>query len=647
MALVEAVGSRVILADQKPRLCIWAKGDSVRLFVYGKGSREMCRDTAYFEGFWANKYPVLPSSKGTILAPAADFQDTLSQSLEARLSTFLAQKADILRHKSQSLERFAQEMRYYLATHTVEDDGYDAMARRNEALKREKAATDTLLSVLQDVGGKRLTLHTERRYCLLKKSKETGLWQRKALFLSREKWLDGFQTLRLEDKTTPREAKPIYVKNLKLPYLRTKRASVAACLGVKSKLFELRNHCVRSISAPLGSDLRLAIHPLLVPRGKPLFSSRGFFIGVSTGNVIRKTGRQKQGNLLGGYAVETAGGELLYEGFHLCGLRSGRGIVRDSTGRHITGVFLKDSLKTGVRSDKDGIYQGAFNSQTLLAEGYGEWFGWDFSWQKGTFREDRANGFLVAIRSDGKPATGEWLKGKFRGERMLYTQSRIYGIDISRYQHGKGRRKTAIDFSRMRITHLGSLSKKRVQGTVDYPVRFIFIKSTEGTTVRNPYYLKDYLKARRTGLFTGSYHFFSTKKSASLQARYFLRSSRFSTGDLPAVLDVEPSMAQIQKMGGKAALLASVRQWLRIVESATGKRPILYVSQQFVNNILPLAPDLMTRYSVWIARYGEFKPDVRLAFWQLSPDGRVSGIRGDVDVSVFNGNIEELRSLCR
>jgi lysozyme len=28
---------------------------------------------------------------------------------------------------------------------------------------------------------------------------------------------------------------------------------------------------------------------------------------------------------------------------------------------------------------------------------------------------------------------------------------------------------------------------------------------------------------------------------------------------------------------------------------------------------------------------------VRLAFWQLCPDGRVNGIRGDVDINVFNG----------
>ena len=66
-------------------------------------------------------------------------------------------------------------------------------------------------------------------------------------------------------------------------------------------------------------------------------------------------------------------------------------------------------------------------------------------------------------------------------------------------------------------------------------------------------------------------------------------------------------------------------------------KPILYVNQTFVNRYLPEAPDIKRNYRVWIARYGDYKPDVRLAFWQLCPDGRVSGITGNVDINVFNG----------
>ena len=85
----------------------------------------------------------------------------------------------------------------------------------------------------------------------------------------------------------------------------------------------------------------------------------------------------------------------------------------------------------------------------------------------------------------------------------------------------------------------------------------------------------------------------------------------------------------------------NIKAWLRVVEQRTGCRPILYVSQGFVNRYLPLAPDVMRSYPVWIARYGEYKPNVRLAIWQLCQDGRANGIHGYVDVNVFNGYNDE------
>ena len=84
-------------------------------------------------------------------------------------------------------------------------------------------------------------------------------------------------------------------------------------------------------------------------------------------------------------------------------------------------------------------------------------------------------------------------------------------------------------------------------------------------------------------------------------------------------------------------MFREIRVWLKAVERHTGVKPILYVNQMFVNNHLSKQPDLKRDYRVWIARYSEYKPDVRLTYWQLCPDGRVAGIQGDVDINVFNG----------
>lgn len=170
---------------------------------------------------------------------------------------------------------------------------------------------------------------------------------------------------------------------------------------------------------------------------------------------------------------------------------------------------------------------------------------------------------------------------------------------------------------------------------------FCYIKSTEGTTVRNRYYRTDYAAARAHGIKCGAYHFFSTRTPGAKQAHHFLKYSKFRKGDLPPVLDIEPTCAQIRAMGGAEAMFRNVREWINVVKRATGARPILYISQSFVNRYLPLAPDLKRDYIVWIARYGEYKPDVRLAYWQLSPDGHVRGITPEVDINVFNGYRDE------
>ena len=116
---------------------------------------------------------------------------------------------------------------------------------------------------------------------------------------------------------------------------------------------------------------------------------------------------------------------------------------------------------------------------------------------------------------------------------------------------------------------------------------------------------------------------------------------------MPPVLDLEPTHQQIKKMGGLGAMFAAVRTWMRIVERHTGTRPVLYISQMFVNRYLPMAPDLKANYNIWIARYGEYKPDVHLVYWQLCPDGRVRGITPKVDINVFNGYRSEFEDFLR
>lgn len=289
-----------------------------------------------------------------------------------------------------------------------------------------------------------------------------------------------------------------------------------------------------------------------------------------------------------------------------------------------------------LRPDSLGYSQGETDS-IHRPNGYGIWQGDDGTYYEGNWKAGKRDGFGYAIAPRKPLRVGEWKNDRYKGERLVYTSDRIYGIDISKYQHVIGNKKYPINWKNLRISHLGSISKKTISGAVDFPIKFIYVKSTEGASLLNPYYRKDYLAARAHGFKVGSYHFFSPISPAVSQARQFLKHSIIQKGDFPPVLDVEPTREQIEKMGGCGVLFARIRTWLRCVQRETGTKPILYVSQTFVNRYLSKAPDLKHNYQIWIARYGEYKPDVHLIYWQLCPDGHVRGIHGKVDINVFNG----------
>ena len=299
--------------------------------------------------------------------------------------------------------------------------------------------------------------------------------------------------------------------------------------------------------------------------------------------------------------------------------REGTAISRDSLGRITIGHWDNDTLTSGIRIDSTGTYIGAFKNG-----------------RPGVITDAKAEGHGAYIATSGHYFEGHWEKDQRQGFGLQLLENEVVTV-LKTGQHGHGRKKYPIYWDKLRIRHLGSKSKKKISGEVDYPVSFIFIKSTQGINIRNPYYAYDYAAARKHGIPIGAYHFFSTKCSGAAQAQYFINSTLFRTGDLPPVLDIEPSDSQISSMGGSMTMWSHIRTWLNAVERRCGVKPILYVNQRFVNKYLPDAPDIKRNYKIWIARYGEYKPDVKLVVWQLSPDGRVNGITGEVDINVFNG----------
>lgn len=200
----------------------------------------------------------------------------------------------------------------------------------------------------------------------------------------------------------------------------------------------------------------------------------------------------------------------------------------------------------------------------------------------------------------------------------------IQGIDISHYQG-------EVDWRLLRT----ALIKK-------CPVRFVIIKATEGASIIDENFEDNFYNARDYGFMRGAYHFWSTKTTARQQAYYFLEKVKLEEGDLPPVLDVERK----RKDQSKEDFQKEVLTWLHIVEDRYHVKPIIYTYYKFKEQYLD--DERFNSYPYWIAHYYVKKMEYQGAwkFWQHTDAGQIPGIKGSVDLNIYNGSYYDLKQLC-
>lgn len=200
----------------------------------------------------------------------------------------------------------------------------------------------------------------------------------------------------------------------------------------------------------------------------------------------------------------------------------------------------------------------------------------------------------------------------------------IHGIDVSHYQGD-------IDWELLRN-----------RGTIDdCPIRFVMIKATEGASAIDDRFEHNFFQAREYGFTRGAYHFFSQQSSPTEQAWFFINHVNLEEGDLPPVLDVE----QKPRNQTKEQFRENVLTWLRIVENHYEVKPILYTYYKFKMEYLN--DSVFNQYPYWIAHYYVDSVEYRgqWKFWQHTDAGRLPGIKGPVDLDIYNGSYYDLRQL--
>lgn len=193
-------------------------------------------------------------------------------------------------------------------------------------------------------------------------------------------------------------------------------------------------------------------------------------------------------------------------------------------------------------------------------------------------------------------------------------EDKVAGLDVSQYQ-GK------INWGEVRV----------LENT--FPIGFVFIRATVGKDKVDMQFEDNWLEAKNNKIIRGAYHYYRPNENSVEQAELFIQNVKLQKGDLPPVLDIE----KLPKNQSLDSLKVGLKRWLEKVDAHYKVKPIIYTGENYYNEFLK---DEFSDYTFWIANYNFFVEDIKddWLFWQFTEKATVSGINGNVDVSIYNGS---------
>jgi lysozyme len=198
-------------------------------------------------------------------------------------------------------------------------------------------------------------------------------------------------------------------------------------------------------------------------------------------------------------------------------------------------------------------------------------------------------------------------------------EGKSIGLDVSEYQ------------GKIRWTYVDTLEQK-------YPLHFVFIRATVGKDRKDRQFNKNWLGAKENKMIRGAYHYYRPNENSIEQAELFIKTVTLQKGDLPPVLDIE----KLPKNQSIENLKLGLKRWLNAVESHYGVKPIIYTGERYYDDFLK---EEFSDYLFWIANYNFYREEIAedWLFWQFTEKASVPGIKGNVDVNIYNGDLQQLQ----
>lgn len=215
------------------------------------------------------------------------------------------------------------------------------------------------------------------------------------------------------------------------------------------------------------------------------------------------------------------------------------------------------------------------------------------------------------------------------------TNQSLYGVDIASHQHTGPGDKT-IDIS------------KAVDGGISYA----FVKATEGTNYMNPHFRDDVIKFIEKDTPVGFYHYAKPTDSteeAKAQAKLFVAVTGIDKGvkTIAPVLDIEENKENLTS----SQLVEWTHAFVNEVKDLTGMDVMIYTYPNFWLDEMGNTTEF-SHLPLWLASYNNKSHPGNIpggwdtwTFWQYTSEGKVDGYGEKIDLNVFNGTPEDLKSM--
>ncbi|WP_344563487.1 lysozyme [Streptomyces axinellae] len=181
-------------------------------------------------------------------------------------------------------------------------------------------------------------------------------------------------------------------------------------------------------------------------------------------------------------------------------------------------------------------------------------------------------------------------------------------------------------------------------------VRFAYVKATEGTSYKNPYFAQQYNGSYNQGMIRGAYHFATPNSSSgATQANYFAGNGGGWSKDgktLPGVLDIEYNPYGATCYGlSQSAMVNWIKDFTNTYKAKTGRDAVIYTTTSWWTQCTGNSGAFGNTNPLWIARYASTPGTLPAGwgfytFWQYTSTGPTVG-----DHNYFNGAMDRLQAL--